>query len=332
VNVISLDRAVALLLAGEPVAIPTETVYGLACDAANPRAIKRLYALKGRPADHPVIVHVADVDALEYWACEVPPIARALAAAFWPGPLTLILRRAAHVSDAVTGGQDTVGLRCPAHPLALALLEACEAAGIRGLAAPSANRFGHVSPTVPAHVEAEFGGAVPLLDGGTCAVGIESTIVDLSGAEARILRPGMLDADALSAVITLAGEAAATDIPRVSGSLAAHYAPDTALEIVSSEALRERIVRLSADGLKIGVLTHTFHAKDATATPERLTWLTLPQDPAGYARGLYAALRAADVAQLGCLLVESVPEARAWAGVRDRLARAACGSGRALPK
>lgn len=331
-NVISLDRALALLRAGEAVAIPTETVYGLACDAANAEAIKHLYALKGRPADHPVIVHVADAHALDHWACDVPPAARALAAAFWPGPLTLILRRAAHVCDAVTGGQDTVGLRCPDHPLAHALLKACADAGIQGLAAPSANRFGHVSPTTPAHVEAEFGGAVPVLDGGACAVGIESTIVDLSGEEARILRPGMLDVHALSAVITLAGDPAATDVPRVSGSLAAHYAPDAALEIVPTAELPDRIVRFSAAGLKLGVLAYTLDAKEGVAAAKTLTGFALPGDPAGYARGLYAALRAADAAHVARLLVESVPEDPAWAGVRDRLARAACGSGRTMPK
>jgi len=293
-------------------------------------AIARLYAIKGRPADHPVIVHVANAQALDYWACEVPPAARALADAFWPGPLTLILRRAAHVSDAVTGGQDTVGLRCPDHPLAQALLNACADAGIQGLAAPSANRFGHVSPTAPAHVEAEFGGTVPILDGGDCAVGIESTIVDLSGAEARILRPGMLASDALSAVITLATEATVADVvPRVSGSLAAHYAPDTALEIVPLTILPARVAGLLSAGLKLGVLAHTLQARASSSMDAELTWLMLPNDPAGYARGLYAALRAADASGIAHLLVETVPETPAWAGVRDRLARAACGSGRA---
>lgn len=327
-NVISLDRAITLLRAGKVVAIPTETVYGLAGDAGNPEAIARLYALKGRPAAHPVIVHVANAAALAYWAREIPPAAHALAAAFWPGPLTLILRRAAHVSDAITGGQDTVGLRCPDHPLALALLEACAAADVYGLAAPSANRFGHVSPTLPAHVDVEFGEAVPVLDGGACAVGIESTIVDLSGGVARILRPGMLDVAALSSVISLAGEAAVADVPRVSGSLAAHYAPDTTLEIVSSMALPDRITQLTAGGLKIGVLAHSLQAGDVAVPDGMLTWWGLPQNPAGYARGLYAALRSADAAGIARLMVEAVPVTEAWAGVRDRLSRAACGSGR----
>ena len=327
-SVVNLERALALLRAGEAVAIPTETVYGLACDAANPAAIARLYALKGRPADHPVIVHVASARALSFWTRELPPAAHALAAAFWPGPLTLILKRAAHVPDAVTGGQDTVGVRCPDHPVALELLAACEALGIAGLAAPSANRFGHVSPTHPAHVEAEFDQDVPVLDGGPCRVGIESTIVDLTGAEARILRPGMLDANALSSVISLAAAPDAAEVPRVSGSLAAHYAPDTALEIVPALSLRGRIAEWAATGLKLGVLAHTLHERDAVATADAVAWFVLPRTPEGYARGLYAALRAVDDARIARLLVESVPATDAWAGVRDRLTRAARGSGR----
>jgi tRNA threonylcarbamoyl adenosine modification protein (Sua5/YciO/YrdC/YwlC family) len=191
-------RAAALLRAGELVAFPTETVYGLGADASNPGAIARIFAAKGRPADHPLIVHLPDAGQLERWAVDIPEAAHGLAAAFWPGPLTLILRRHPSVSDAITGGQDTVGLRVPNHPLALQLLR--EFGG--GVAAPSANRFGRISPTTAAHVRDELGAAVSMiLDGGPCAVGIESTILDLSAGRARILRPGMLDAAAIAAVL-----------------------------------------------------------------------------------------------------------------------------------
>ncbi|MBP6626671.1 MAG: threonylcarbamoyl-AMP synthase, partial [Arenimonas sp.] len=184
-----LDEALAALRRGEAIGLPTETVYGLAADASRPDAVRRIFALKGRPADHPLIVHIAGADQIERWARDVPEAARTLAAAFWPGPLTLILRKRDDVPEEVTGGQDTVGLRCPAHPLALALLQAFGG----GLAAPSANRFGHVSPTTAAHVREEFGAEVPVvLDGGDCVVGIESTIVDLSGGTPRILRPGRI--------------------------------------------------------------------------------------------------------------------------------------------
>ena len=311
----TVEDAVAALRRGEVIGLPTETVYGLAADASNAVAVARVFALKGRPADHPLIVHLGDVALLEAWAREVPAAARTLAARFWPGPLTLVLPRAAPVLDAVTGGQDTVALRMPAHPLARAVLQAFGG----GLAAPSANRFGRISPTRPEHVRAEFGEAVPcILDGGPCAVGIESTIVDLSGAVPRILRPGAITRAMLEAALGASvAEGAASSSPRVSGALPAHYAPATPLELLDGAALRARLrepgVLALTHGIGIGIAAG----------------LRLPADAAGYAQGLYAALRELDSRGARRLLVEVPPDDPAWAGVRDRLQRAAAGSGQA---
>ena len=314
-------EAVAALRRGEVIGLPTETVYGLAADAANPAAVQRIFALKGRPAEHPVIVHIADASALETWAREVPGAARALAAAFWPGPLTLILPRQATVSDVVTGGQDTVGLRCPAHPLALRLLREFDG----GLAAPSANRFGHVSPTSAAHVRAEFGDAVPLiLDGGDCEVGIESTIVDLSGATPRILRPGRLGKAELEAVIGPILEGVANDSPRVSGALASHYAPHTRTELLTREELGERARNFRARGESVLALT-------LGSAVEGIDGRVLAADPDTYGHDLYAALRELDARRADRLLVEAPPRTRAWFAVLDRLGRAAADAPEDVP-
>ena len=240
-----LARAVRLLREGKLVAFPTETVYGLGADAANPEALAKIFAAKGRPADHPLIVHLPDAGHLDRWARDVPEAARRLAAAFWPGPLTLILRKAPGVPELVTGGQDTVGVRIPGHPLALQLLRAFGA----GIAAPSANRFGRISPTTAQHVRDELGDRVALvLDGGACQVGIESTILDLSATAPRILRPGRVSPSALASVLgAWPVTGAAADGPRVSGSLEAHYAPTTPLELVTADglifAVREALAR-----------------------------------------------------------------------------------------
>ena len=311
----SVPQAVAALRRGEVIGLPTETVYGLAADAGNAQAVARVFALKQRPADHPLIVHLGSAAQLDEWARAVPEAARELAARYWPGPLTLVLPRAARVLDAVTGGQDTVALRMPAHPLARAVLEAFGAA----LAAPSANRFGRISPTRPEHVRAEFGAAVPcVLDGGACAVGIESTILDLSRATPRILRPGaitraMLEA-ALGVTVAAGADAAA---PRVSGSLPAHYAPRTPLRLLPRDEL---LAQVGAPGVL--VLGHGF-------APPPHAGLRLPTTAAGYAQALYAALRELDTRGARVILVEQVPDAPEWAGVRDRLTRAAAGAGAA---
>lgn len=306
-----LRRAAEILRAGGLVAFPTETVYGLGADAANPAALARLYAAKGRPAAHPVIVHFADAAGAFAWAREVPPAARMLAARFWPGPLTMILKRAPHVGDDVTGGQDTVGVRVPSHPVAQALLRAFGG----GIAAPSANLFGRVSPTEPAHVREDLGAAVDLvLEGGPSEVGIESTIVDMSGAAPTLLRPGHIRADAIEAVIGGRLAERPRDAPRHSGGLERHYAPRTPAQLVPPHALDAEIARLGGD---VAVLA--FSRPD-----ERVArWIRMPRDPVEYARQLYGALRELDAAACARILVESPPDAREWTAVVDRLRRAA---------
>lgn len=334
-----LAQAVALLQAGELVAFPTETVYGLGADAANPEAVARIFAAKGRPADHPLIVHLPGAGYLESWAKDIPAAAWALAEAFWPGPLTLILKRAPAVPYAVTGGQETVGVRVPAHPLALDLLRAYAQAGggrngLCGVAAPSANRFGRISPTDAAHVRAELGDAVALiLDGGACSVGIESTIIDLSrdgNLPPRLLRPGHISPEQIAAVIgvmpDVPGTAPGAATPRVSGSLDAHYAPLTPMRVVDTAQLTEELVRLQTCGTRFGVLAYSIDRALVPAYALR----RLPAEPEDYARGLYAALRELDQAGNELIVVESIPADSGWEAVADRLRRAACGSGESV--
>lgn len=294
-----------MLASGGLVAFPTETVYGLGADASNEKAVARLYAVKGRPVDHPVIVHFASADAAFSWAREVPDAARELARRFWPGPLTLILKRSGKAKDFVTGGQDTVGLRVPSHPVAHELLKAFDGA----VAAPSANRFGRVSPTTAAHVRADLGRDVDLvLEGGPSDVGIESTIVDLSGGGAVLLRPGSISVQQLG--IPLLEKNASS--PRHSGGLERHYAPRTTARLVPTHLLDQQINRYKD---KIAVLA--FSRPD-----ERVDfWLRMPRDPQGYAQKLYAALRELDGAGCELILIEAPPESPEWAAVRDRLGR-----------
>jgi L-threonylcarbamoyladenylate synthase len=319
-----MAQAAAILESGGLVAFPTETVYGLGADAENPAAVARIYAAKGRPQDHPVIVHLAPGADLDYWACEIGPEARALVAAFWPGPLTLILKRAAHIPDAVSGGQDTVGLRCPAHPVAIALLQAFKG-GKGGLAAPSANKFGNVSPTTARHVHDEFdadGSVGAVLDGGQSAVGIESTIVDLSRMASHgpvLLRPGQVSAQAIADVIGHLPAAPDAAAPRASGTLESHYAPRTPLAMPGHGALVATLEQLALAGCKVA-LVHYSELAPAHAA------LRLPADPDAYAHRLYAALRQMDHAGADLIVVEAPPEADAWLGVNDRLRRAAHGS------
>ncbi len=311
-----IARAVAVLGRGGLVAFPTETVYGLGADAGNPAAIAKLYALKGRPAGHPVIVHLWDADEVTRWARDVTACAHRLMNEFWPGPLTLIMRRAANVSDAVTGGQDTVGLRVPAHPVARALLKAFGG----GIAAPSANRFGRVSATTAEHVRQEFGDAVDLvIDGGQTEVGIESTILDVTTEQPVLVRPGHISAAAIErcvGVVPLTPEAYAG---RASGTLAVHYAPDTLLVIAAGALLHERVAELARTGKRVAVLARQPTAALAAAA----TWITAPADPAGYAHELYANLRALDRAQCDVILLEQLPASPEWTAINDRIRRAA---------
>jgi len=320
-------RAVELLLAGELVAFPTETVYGLGADAADPQAVAKIFAAKGRPADHPLIVHLPAANWVERWAEQVPAAAWELMEAFWPGPLTLILKKQTWVPDAVTGGQDTVGLRVPGHPVALELLRRFAAAGGRGgVAAPSANRFGRVSPTRAEHVREELGERVALvLDGGACQVGIESTIVDLSRGEPVILRPGHIAPSHIAAVL---GEAPATAVergaPRVSGSLEAHYAPVTPMRVVPSERLLNLLLAMRHSGRRTAALCHS--QPPQSGMPH--VWKMLPADPVGYAHDFYAALRELDHAGVENIIVEALPELPEWHAVADRLRRAVAGAGK----
>ncbi len=314
-----IPSAARALRAGELVAFPTETVYGLGADASNPQAVAKIFAAKGRPADHPLIVHLPDAGHLPRWASDIPDAAHRLAAAFWPGPLTLILRRHVSVSNAITGGQDTVGLRVPNHPVALDLLREFDG----GIAAPSANRFGHVSPTTAAHVRDEFGTAVSMiLDGGPCAVGIESTIVDLTSGAPRILRPGMLDGSALAPVLDATPEfGAAAGAPRVSGSLESHYAPTTPLQLVAETEL-EAAVRAALDA---GSRVIVYSPRPASTSHPRQLWCQAAGDPVGYAHELYARLREFDALRRDLILVVRPPPTEAWRAVLDRLTRAAAG-------
>jgi L-threonylcarbamoyladenylate synthase len=319
-----IAAAARALEQGALVAFPTETVYGLGADAENPAAVAAIYAAKGRPQDHPVIVHLAPDAALDDWAADIPDEARQLAAAFWPGPLTMILRRAAHIPAAVSGGQDTVGLRCPSHPVAIALLQAFKG-GKGGIAAPSANKFGNVSPTTAQHVRDEFGADGPLamvLDGGQSQVGIESTIVDLSRLASHgpvLLRPGHISPEAIAAVIDRLPAAPDAAAPRASGTLESHYAPHTPVAMQDSAALKATLARLQQAGRKVALI----HYSDlARAHAEA----RLPASPDGFAHALYAALRLMDGAGADLILVEAPPRGDAWLGVNDRLRRAAHGS------
>ena len=306
-----IERAAAILRSGGLVAFPTETVYGLGADASNRSAVQRLFAVKRRPPSHPLIVHLADASWLDAWAREVSSHASLLARHFWPGPLTLILHRAPRVPDEVTGGQDTVGLRVPAHPVAHALLECFG----RGIAAPSANRFGAISPTRADHVRADLGADVDLvLDGGASEVGIESTIVDVSQTRPALLRPGWITASAIETVLGVTLDVADADRPRAPGTLEAHYAPQTAVEVLDERELvsRARTARRAA------VLAFNPVGADIPLASFRQA----SRDPAEYAHALYATLRELDRTDADVILVERPPDGLEWSGVRDRLQRA----------
>ena len=319
--VVGMDEiryAAEILRSGGLAAFPTETVYGLGADAANERAVANIFTVKGRPADHPLIVHLAAADEIERWARDIPDSAWALAERFWPGPLTLILKRAPGVLDAVTGGQDTIGLRVPDHPVALALLKAFGG----GIAAPSANRFGRVSPTSAAHVIAEFGDAVDcVIDGGSCKVGLESTILDLSGECPRVLRPGAVMPDMLTRVVGELLPVSADSSPRVPGCLASHYAPDTPLRLIDATEIEAAAQPFLSVGQSVAVLS--MHPLAISETGCR--WLMMPADPNEYGQVLYARLREIDSWDCHCALVQLPPAKMEWEAVRDRLKRAAAG-------
>ncbi|MDS1140680.1 L-threonylcarbamoyladenylate synthase [Pusillimonas sp. SM2304] len=328
-----LTDAAARLAAGGLVAFPTETVYGLGADAENTQALARIYAAKGRPANHPVIVHVAPEADLSYWAGAIPAEARALIQAFWPGPLTLILPRAAHIPAAVSGGQDSVGLRCPSHPVAQALLREfarLKPNGQGGVAAPSANKFGQVSPTHAAHVRAEFPELGPdqllVLEGGPSQVGIESTIVDVSriaqGVGPVLLRPGHISAAQIGEVLGVAPARPDEAAPQVSGSLKAHYAPRTPLRVLPLDQLLDAAGR-DTSAPSAGRTAAVVFSLDARRAIPGVDWLECASDPGRYARDLYALLRRLDGQGYDRILMEQPPRAAAWQAVNDRIGRAA---------
>jgi L-threonylcarbamoyladenylate synthase len=331
----SIDQPAVLAAAqrlaqGALVAFPTETVYGLGARADDDAAVAQIFAAKGRPADHPLIVHVLDEAGASAFALDVPAVARRLMNAFWPGPLTVIVPRRPTVATACAAGQDSIGLRCPSHPAARALLQACRDLGVPGVAAPSANRFGRVSPTRAEHVRAEFGGGIPVLDGGPCQEGIESVIVDCTRGVPVLLRPGTLSRVALEAVAgqTLLDRDAAA--PRASGTLASHYAPSSRVRLVQADALPAALDERAQRGRAGRALA--LYSAERLQLPEGddgtcLVWRAMPADAATAARDLFAGLRELDeqVQALGGgeIWVVAPPEDPAWDGVRDRLMRAA---------
>ena len=307
--------------------LPTETVYGLAADAASADAVAKIFTAKGRPSNHPLIVHVADAAGVDHFAVDVPAFARQLMQAFWPGPLTLILPRRPGVGAETAGGQDSIGVRCPSHPVAQTLLQALAAQPVPvwGLAAPSANQFGRVSPTTAQHVLAEFGGDVPVLDGGPCTVGIESTIVDCSRGAPVLLRPGAITRVQVEAVcgqpLQSAQEIADTAgaAPRASGTLESHYAPSATVRLMDARALQTALDVLGADAAHIAVYART----PLRIASERLVVRRMPADADASAQQLFAALRGFDAQGVKLIWIETPPDAPDWEGVRDRLQRAA---------
>jgi L-threonylcarbamoyladenylate synthase len=321
-----IQQAAAFLAAGKLIAFPTETVYGLGADAENVQAVAAIYQTKGRPSNHPVIVHIAPEADISYWVKELPAAAQVLIDAFWPGPLTLILKRAEHIPDAVSGGQDTIGVRCPSHPVAQALLRAFKN-GQGGIAAPSANKFGHVSPTTFAHVLEEFSAEIQsgmiaaVLDGGQSDVGIESTIVDMSRLDTHgpvLLRPGHITAAQLAHVLGATVASLDQTAPRASGTLDAHYAPSTPVALVEGNALEATIEQLRNVGRRVAVMAHESHSEKS----DLQAWRQLRNDPIAYAHDLYADLRELDHVGADIILVEALPSTREWQGVNDRLRRA----------
>jgi L-threonylcarbamoyladenylate synthase len=315
-------EAARRIRAGGLVGFPTETVYGLGADASSDQAVAGIFEAKGRPSDHPLIVHVADAAHVDAYASSVPPFAARLMKAFWPGPLTVILPRKEGVAAAAAGGQDSIGLRCPSHPVALAFLKACDT----GVAGPSANRFGRISPTTAQHVQQEFGDSLLVLDGGPCDVGIESSIVDCTRGRPVLLRPGILTRAQLEAAC---GEAvlgkdefeqeALGDAPRASGTLEAHYAPDAKVRLMDAGPIQTALDLLGADAAHIAVYARSI----VRIKSDKVLYRRMPDDALATAQQLFAVLRDFDAKGVKLIWIENPPAAAEWDGVRDRLGRAA---------
>jgi len=313
---LTIDESIQRIQQGGVVAIPTETVYGLAADASQPEAVKRIFSIKGRPADHPLIVHIGSVAQVHDWAEDIPDIFWPLAEHFWPGPLTFILKKKPQVSKLITGGQDTIALRIPSHKKVLQLLVALKC----GLAAPSANRFGHVSPTTAQHVIDEFGDDIDgVIDGGACEVGIESTILDLTIKQPRILRPGQISQQQIEDFLGQFLSTMKQQSPRAPGMLKAHYAPTTPLVLVEKAALESQLIKLLEDNLKINV----WSVSRPQQQHENIFWQPSPIDSNKFAKILYHQLRQFDQTSADITLIQCPPELPEWCGVMDRLTRAA---------
>ena len=316
----SINQAARTVQSGELVAFPTETVYGLGADASSDAAVAKIFAAKGRPADHPLIVNISDAAKVMNYSSSLPPFADRLIKAFWPGPLTVILPRRPGVAAAAAGGQDSIGLRGPAHPVALAFLQACQT----GIAGPSANRFGRVSPTTARHVADEFGDDLLVLDGGPCEVGIESSIVDCSRGRPVLLRPGVLGRARLEAACgepLLDKDALFTEsaTPRASGTLESHYAPNAKVRLMEPQAIQTALDVLGVDAAHIAVYARSI----VRIQSEKVIYRRMPDDAIATAQQLFAVLRDFDAQGVKLIWIETIPDAEDWDGVRDRLGRAA---------
>jgi len=326
----SIALAAQALQRGDLIGLPTETVYGLAADACNAQAVAKIFSTKGRPSDHPLIVHVTDIESAQRFASEIPDFAKRLINAFWPGPLTLILPRIQDVATAAAGGQNSVGIRSPSHPIARHILLAAQALDVWGLAAPSANKFGRVSPTTAAHVQEEFGDALLIVDGGACDVGIESAIVDCTRGWPVLLRPGVLTLEQLSLacgeqVLQPSDQLSPTNsAPKASGTLAAHYAPIAKLFLMDKQDIEQKLAQRK-DDLPLAIWSRSALQVSKQAHSDKkaaLLWQQMPIDPAQCAHALFAQLRAFDAFGVGQIWVETPPLESAWEGVHDRLRRA----------
>lgn len=320
----SIDQAAQALANGELVGFPTETVYGLGADAASDTAVAKIFAAKGRPSDHPLIVHVADAQGVHDFACDIPDFATKLMAQCWPGPLTLILPRREGIGLASAGGQSSIGVRCPSHPVALALLKAARGLGVLGVSGPSANRFGRVSPTTALHVASEFDPGLLILDGGPCPVGIESSIVDCTRSVPVLLRPGMLSQAQL---LRICGQQVfspdaftKSEAPRASGTLSSHYAPNAKVQVMETEKLAAALQNVVIPpGYRIGIWLQTL------AAPREKHWVarSMPINPDACAQALFATLREFESLGVAEIWVQAPPDGADWGGIKDRLQRAA---------
>jgi len=323
-NPLHVQQAVDALCAGELLGLPTETVYGLAADASNENAVAKIFQAKGRPSNHPLIVHVAHADSVKKFASDIPDFAQKLMSQFWPGPLTLILPRQTEMAAAAAGGQNSVGLRCPSHPVAYEVLKACAAKGVWGLAAPSANLFGRVSPTSAAHVQFEFGDALLILDGGKCEVGIESSIVDCTRGVPMLLRPGQISRNQIEQACgfkLVSPEILNSEAPRASGTLESHYAPTAKVRLMSTSDWQKALAALGPHTQNLALWSVQKPSHELMGAG--LYWRAMPADATQAAHDLFSVLRDFDTRGVRIIWIETPPNTPDWEGVRDRLNRAA---------